>query len=110
MQLSISINPLNPKNNQHQVSPYNNTAESFIWNHVNKGNDHQLKKLSIVKQILLVSTLGNVKLTVWRIKILVLRWKELKESNSGKKNISYLAFQTIQESDLTFCAYFVWKI
>ena len=77
---------------------------------MNKGNDHQLKKLSIVKQILLVSKLGNVKLTVWRIKILVLRWKELKESNSGKKNISYLAFQTIQESDLTFCAYFVWKI
>ena len=75
MQLSISINTLNPKNNQHQVSLYNNTAES---DHVNKGNDHQLKKLSIVKQILLVSTLGNVKLTVWRIKILVLRWKELK--------------------------------
>ena len=106
MQLSISINTLNPKNNQHQVSLYNNTAES---DHVNKGNDHQLKKLSIVKQILLVSTLGNVKLTVWRIKILVLRWKEL-ESNSGKKNISHLAFQTIQESDLTFCANFVWKI
>ena len=29
----------------------------------NKGNDHQLKKLLIVKQILLVSTLRNV----WRI-------------------------------------------
>ena len=26
----------------------------------NKGNDHQLKKLLIVKQILLVRTLGNV--------------------------------------------------
>ena len=36
--------------------------------------------------------------------------ERVKESNSGKKNISYLAFQTIQESDLTFCANFVWKI
>ena len=35
--------------------------------YANKGNDHQLKKLLIFKQILLVSTLGNVKRTVWRI-------------------------------------------
>ena len=28
--------------------------------HKNKGNDHQLKILLIVKQILLVGTLGNV--------------------------------------------------
>ena len=28
--------------------------------HKNKGNDHQLKKLLIAQQILLVSTLGNV--------------------------------------------------
>ena len=32
--------------------------------HDNKGNDHQFKKLLIIKQILLVSTIGNVKRTV----------------------------------------------
>ena len=51
----------------------------------NKGNDHQLKKLLIVKQILLVSTLGNVQSTVWRICIL----------NLGCKGLTYSA--TIQE-------------
>ena len=38
----------------------------------NKGRDHQLKKRLIIKQILLVSTLGNVKRTVWTICILML--------------------------------------
>ena len=42
-----------------------------------KGNDHQLKKLSIVKQILYVSTLGNVWRTVWRICIMMLGCKGL---------------------------------
>ena len=51
-----TVNPLSPKSDHHLVSPYNNTAESFIEDHENKGNDHQLKKLLIVKQILLVST------------------------------------------------------
>ena len=41
-----------------------------------KGNDHQPKKLLIVKQIFLVSTLGNVE-TVWRIRILMLGCKGL---------------------------------
>ena len=41
-----------------------------------KGNDHQLKKLLIVKQIFLVSTIGNVE-TVWRIRILMLGCKGL---------------------------------
>ena len=54
------INPLKPKSDQHLVSPYNNTAELFIQDHENKGNDHQLKELLIVKQILLFSTLRNV--------------------------------------------------
>ena len=54
------ISPLKPKSDQHLVSPYNNTAELFIQDHENKGNDHQLKELLIVKQILLFSTLGNV--------------------------------------------------
>ena len=43
--------------------------------HENKGNDHQLKKLLIVTQILNISTLGNIKRTVWRICILMLRCK-----------------------------------
>ena len=30
------------------------------WGHENKGNDHQVKQLLIIKQILLVSSLGNV--------------------------------------------------
>ena len=44
--------------------------------HENKGNDHQIKKLLIVRQILLVSTFVNVQRTVWRICILMLgcRW------------------------------------
>ena len=45
--------------------------------HENKGNGHQLKKLSIVKQILLDSTLGNVWRTVWRICIMMLGCKGL---------------------------------
>ena len=34
------INPLKPKSDQHLVSPYNNTAELFIQDYENKGNDH----------------------------------------------------------------------
>ena len=34
------ISPLKPKSDQHLVSPYNNTAELFIQDHENKGNDH----------------------------------------------------------------------
>ena len=35
-------------------------------------NDHQPEKLLIVKQILLVNTLGNIWKTVWRIYKLML--------------------------------------
>ena len=42
-----------------------------------KGNDYQLKKLMIVKQILVVSTLVNVQRTVWRIWTLMLSCKGL---------------------------------
>ena len=38
----------------------------------NKGNDHQLKKFTMFKQILLVSSLVNVQRTVWRIWTLML--------------------------------------
>ena len=47
--------------------------------HKNKGNDHQPKSLLIVKQILLDSTLGNVKRIVWRKYILMSGCKGLKE-------------------------------
>ena len=45
--------------------------------HENKGDDHQLKKLLMAVQILLVSTLGKVKGAVRRICILMLGSKEL---------------------------------
>ena len=38
----------------------NHFQELKVWRDETKGNDHKLKKLLIVKQILLVSTLGNV--------------------------------------------------
>ena len=37
------------------------------WSHENHGYDQQLTKLLIFKQILLVSALGDVQRTVWRI-------------------------------------------
>ena len=57
------FNLLTPRINYHLISPYI------------KENDLYWKKLVIVKQILLVSTLGNVERTVWRICILMLGWK-----------------------------------
>ena len=45
--------------------------------HKNKGDYHQLKKLLMGEQILLVSTLGNVKGAVRRICILMLGSKGL---------------------------------
>ena len=50
---------LTPKSDECLISPYNITTE-LHEGHENKGNDHQLKKLLIVKQILLLSTSGNV--------------------------------------------------
>ena len=45
--------------------------------HENKGNDQQLKKLLVVRQILIVSTLVTVQRTVWRIGIMMLGCKGL---------------------------------
>ena len=46
---------------QNLISPYNLTPKSPpLLAHENKINNHQLKKLLIVRQILLVSTLANV--------------------------------------------------
>ena len=56
----------------------------------NKGKDHQLKKLLIVTQILLVNTLGYVLRTVWRIWILVLRYKRFIPDGNIKFLLSIL--------------------
>ena len=47
--------------------------------HESKGNDHQVIKLSIVQQTLLVSTVGNVMRTVRRMCILMLGCKKVKK-------------------------------
>ena len=48
-----------PKNVYHVICHYDITDESNIKVTRKKGNNHQLKKLLIVKQILLVSISGN---------------------------------------------------
>ena len=42
-------------NDQHLISPYSITLESYV----KEGNGHQLKKLLIVRKILLISSQGN---------------------------------------------------
>ena len=54
------LNRLIPKSDLPLISPHNITPESHIKSHENKGNDHQLRRLLFVKQILPVSTLRNV--------------------------------------------------
>ena len=53
------------------------------YGHENKGNDHQLKMLLIVKQTLLISILGNVQRTLRRICILMLECKGFTDSTCG---------------------------
>ena len=57
--ITTEMNPL-PGSDYNLNSPYNITPLITHQGHENKGNDHQLKKLLIVKQILLTSTIGNV--------------------------------------------------
>ena len=52
--------------------------------HENGGGDHQLKQLLIVKQILLVSLIGNVWRTVWRKCILMFGSKMLRSWENRK--------------------------
>ena len=66
-------------------------------------DDHQFKKLLIVKQILLVSTLGNVLETVWRICILMLGWKGKAFVRKKKIEIKEMARVT----SATFFSYFI---
>ena len=67
MQIFVGVNPsvclinlLTPKSDWDQISPHRITVESNIKVFKNKRNGCKLKKLVIVKQILLVSTIGNV--------------------------------------------------
>ena len=64
----------------HKKSPTWGKIQYHPWikheGYENKGNDHQIKKLMIVIQTLLVSVLRNVYKTVWRICILMLGRKE----------------------------------
>ena len=57
--LSSMFQPFNPQ----EWLAFNFSLQDHPWitlkSHENIRNDHQLKKLLIVKQILLVSTLGN---------------------------------------------------
>ena len=64
------IDLLTPKSDWLLISPYNITFESNIFVYESKGNDHHFRKLLIVKRILLVSSIGNVKRTVQRISML----------------------------------------
>ena len=71
------------------IPPLNHTWRSQEY----KGYDHQLKKLLIVKQIHLVSTLRRILWTVWRICTLMLGCKELNhclKRAKEKKNIKYI--------------------
>ena len=54
------INLLTPKSDWDQISPHRITVESNIKVFKNKRNGCKLKKFVIIKQILLVSTIGNV--------------------------------------------------
>ena len=57
--MATQMNPL-PGSDYNLNSPYNITPLITHQGHENKGNDHQPKKLLIVKQILLISNIENV--------------------------------------------------
>ena len=67
--------------NEEKWSAFHFSLQYHHWikslSHRNKGNDHLFKKFLTVKQILLVSSIGVVKRTVWRIQVLIIGAKEL---------------------------------
>ena len=69
------FNPQTPDSDWHLLSPYNITLESNIQVTRIKEMITDLVKLLIVKQVLLVSNIGNIQRTVWRIYILMLGCK-----------------------------------
>ena len=64
------------------------TLESKVKVTRKKGNDHQFKKLLNVTQILLVSNIGNVKRTVWRMGMLMLGCNEFRSLIKTRDNNS----------------------
>ena len=54
-----SLSYSSPKSDKHLISLYSAIPESNMKVMENKGNDHQQKKLLIVKQIPLFSSLAN---------------------------------------------------
>lgn len=52
--------PKNPKSDQHPISSHSNTVESFIFkvsvDHDNIGNDHQPKRLQLLRKLSLSVT------------------------------------------------------
>ena len=80
--LYMCVNPLNPKRDQNLISPYNNTAESFIKiMRIKEMITHRYEAL-ITKLILLMGTIGYIYIyrAVWRTYILMLGCKDLTES------------------------------
>ena len=69
MLLFLPFNPLEWQTN-------NFSLQFHFWikynDHENKERDHQLKKFLVVEHIILVSTIGNIKRTVYRIWIIIL--------------------------------------
>ena len=61
------VKVLTPKNSLASNFSLHYHTPNHTFFHDIKGNDHQLKKLLIIRQILLVSTLGNV----WRMCVLI---------------------------------------
>ena len=55
----LNSNPLTPKSDKHLISVDNITPESNVKATRKEGNYHKLKKLLIVKQFLLISTLSE---------------------------------------------------
>ena len=74
MQQAASLNIFN------ELSISLSTLKSNFKGHEKIGNDHHLRRLSIVKQILLVSSIRNVQRTVWKICILKLGFKGLRQT------------------------------
>ena len=80
--LYMCVNPLNPKRDQNLISPYSNTAESFIKiMRIKEMITHRYEAL-ITKRILLMGTIGYTYIyrAVWRTYILMLGCKDLTES------------------------------
>ena len=62
------------------------------WGHEKEGNDHGLRKLVGIQQILLISTRENLQRTVWKIWPLILGLKALgkKTNQCGKVHMFFI--------------------